>query len=175
VNFQVAIIRQYHSSLAMMAMATELCPEPLWLEGSPNRFWQVAYHALYYADLYLSQTEADFTPQAFHSDGSHMLDASRRDAQEPSVVDRPYTRSEILGYVDYCQSRATTQVQAMDLRAPSGFSWLPFEKLELQIYNIRHLQHHTGQLTERLRTRDSCCSSDRFADLDLSHTTSQFC
>ena len=36
--------------------------------------------------------------------------------------------------------------------APSGFSWLRFGKTELQLYNIRHIQHHAGQLTDRLRT-----------------------
>ena len=34
--------------------------------------------------------------------------------------------------------------------APSGFHWLPFDKLELQFYNIRHIQHHVGELYERL-------------------------
>ena len=28
----------------------------------------------------------------------------------------------------------------------------PFNKMELQLYNLRHLQHHTGQLAARLRT-----------------------
>jgi len=42
------------------------------------------------------------------------------------------------------------QVAAMDLQAESGFHWLPFNKLELQVYNIRHLQQHTGELCERL-------------------------
>jgi hypothetical protein len=37
------------------------------------------------------------------------------------------------------------------LEAPSGFPFLPFNKLELQFYNIRHTQHHTGQLADRLR------------------------
>ena len=36
------------------------------------------------------------------------------------------------------------------LDAPSGFEWLPFNKPELQFYNIRHIQHHTGELCERL-------------------------
>ena len=38
----------------------------------------------------------------------------------------------------------------MDLEAQSGFYWLPFGKLELQFYNIRHTQQHTGELCERL-------------------------
>jgi len=41
---------------------------------------------------------------------------------------------------------------ALNLEAPSGFYWLPFNKAELQFYNIRHTQHHTGQLADRLRT-----------------------
>ena len=41
---------------------------------------------------------------------------------------------------------------ALDLSAASGFSWLPFDKLELQIYNIRHLQQHVGDLSTFLMT-----------------------
>ena len=36
-----------------------------------------------------------------------------------------------------------------------GFYWLPFNKLELQFYNIRHIQQHTGELYERLGTREN--------------------
>lgn len=36
------------------------------------------------------------------------------------------------------------------LHAESGFYWLPFDKLELQFYNIRHIQQHTGEHCERL-------------------------
>ena len=43
-------------------------------------------------------------------------------------------------------------VDALDLQAESGFDWLPFNKLELQFYNIRHIQQHTGELCERLGT-----------------------
>ena len=46
-----------------------------------------------------------------------------------------------------------TSYTSVDLEAGSGFDWVPFDKLELQFYNIRHLQHHTGQLCERLRTK----------------------
>jgi hypothetical protein len=41
----------------------------------------------------------------------------------------------------------------VDLEAASGFFWLPFDKLELQFYTIRHIQQHTGELMERLGTR----------------------
>lgn len=41
---------------------------------------------------------------------------------------------------------------AMDLGAEeSGFPWHPMSKLEHQLVNLRHLQHHVGQLNDRLR------------------------
>ena len=33
----------------------------------------------------------------------------------------------------------------------SGFSRLPFSRGELHLYNIRHVQHHVGQLSAYLR------------------------
>jgi hypothetical protein len=33
----------------------------------------------------------------------------------------------------------------------SGFSWYKVSKLEHQIINVRHLQHHTAQLADRVR------------------------
>jgi hypothetical protein len=52
-----------------------------------------------------------------------------------------------------CRAEAEARVPTLDLAAPSGFHWLPFNKMELQFYNIRHRQHHTGQLADRLRTK----------------------
>ncbi|QRN82842.1 hypothetical protein JR338_10520 [Chloroflexota bacterium] len=46
-------------------------------------------------------------------------------------------------------AQVEVQVGALDHAAESGFHWLPFNKLELQFYNIRHVQQHTGELCER--------------------------
>ena len=59
----------------------------------------------------------------------------------------------MLEYLAVCQDEVMEKMSGLDLGAASGFDWLPFGKLELQFYNIRHLQLHTGQLTERLRTK----------------------
>jgi hypothetical protein len=43
-------------------------------------------------------------------------------------------------------------VDRLDLTAPeSGFYWYRMSKLEHQFVNLRHIQHHTGQLADRLR------------------------
>jgi len=50
--------RQFAAAIQMLRLAVEACPEELWddrTEGSP--FWHLAYHALFFADLYLSKDE----------------------------------------------------------------------------------------------------------------------
>ncbi|KPJ52053.1 hypothetical protein AMJ39_08795 [candidate division TA06 bacterium DG_24] len=44
-------------------------------------------------------------------------------------------------------------MRAVPFGDPSGFPWLPFNRFELHLYNIRHIQHHAGQLIERLRSQ----------------------
>jgi hypothetical protein len=51
-------------------------------------------------------------------------------------------------------------VDALDLESgSSGFAWYPIPKLEHQLVNLRHIQHHTAQLADRLRA---------FADIGVS-------
>jgi len=61
----------------------------------------------------------------------------------------------VLSFLDFCIQAVRDKVAILNLEADtSGFSWLPFGKLELQIYNIRHLQHHAAELMERLGERE---------------------
>jgi hypothetical protein len=59
----------------------------------------------------------------------------------------------MLEYLAFCQRQVDERVPQVDLEAASGFDWLPFNKFELQLYTIRHIQQHTGELMERLGTR----------------------
>jgi hypothetical protein len=150
------IAGQYRSALTMLGAAIELCPQTLWLEatpGSPNRFWHIAYHALFYTHFYLAPSESDFVPWAHGRPEYHFLGAVPWRPNEVPVVDVPYTQAELLAYRDFSLDQVAIQTAALDLDAPSGFYWLPFSKFELQLYNLRHISHHTGQLAERLRSQ----------------------
>lgn len=135
---------QYGAALQMLANTIAACPEALWADdGSPNPFWRVAYHALFYAHLYLQPTEADFTPWS-----EHTAEAQALGPEAPALT--PYTQSEVLAYLEFCRAQVATQIPQLNLTAESGFYWLPFNKLELQLYNIRHVQQHAGELSGRL-------------------------
>ncbi len=138
---------QYHAALAMLRQAIVSCPDVLWTDSDyQNPFWHVVYHVLFYTHFYLYPTEQDFVPWEKHRDAY----VSLGDSVEGVA---PYSKVDLLAYLELCLAHMQAQVDALDLQAASGFYWLPFDKLELQLYNIRHVQQHTGELCERLGAR----------------------
>jgi hypothetical protein len=147
---------QYRAALAMLRQTIEACPDALWrAPAAPpqNAFWRTAYHTVFYAHLYLQPREADFQPWHGHRDESQFLGSVPWPPHaEPKACD-PYTRVEVLSYLDTVAREVAPLVAVLDLDGDSGFSWLPFTKLELQLYNIRHVQQHAGELSERLASQ----------------------
>jgi hypothetical protein len=143
---------QFRAALAMLRQAVELCPVELWLDSAPrNRFWHIAYHAVFYTHFYLHASEAEFRPWSGHQANSQYLGPRPWASQEPAPAIEPCTREKVLEYLELCFGEVAFRIQADALDGESGFSWLPFNRLETHLYSLRHLQHHTGQLTDRLR------------------------
>lgn len=146
-----AIASQYHASLDMLEQAITTCPDDLWDDRShANVFWHVAYHALHYTHLYLQRSLQDFVPWPGRRGEHESLGRRQQPSDEGNDDGEPYTREEVLAYLAFCRREVEEQLGSMEFDAPSGFHWLPFTKLELQFYNIRHIQHHVGELYERL-------------------------
>lgn len=158
-NYSKVIVSQYLAALEMLEEAIDRCPGSMWNDPSDKtKFWQIAYHSLFYTHLYLQDSEEDFTPWSKHRTGYHSLGhAPQSPDSEPETVE-PYEKESVLEYLSFCQQQVVERVPRLDLEAASGFHWLPFGKLELQFYTVRHIQQHTGELMERLGTR---------ADLEL--------
>jgi hypothetical protein len=139
------ICSQYQASLDMLQQAVAACPASLWDDPrDKNRFWQIAYHALFYTHLYVQPSLQDFTPWAKHRPDLHRMGPPHGE---------PYTSAEILDYLAFCRQQVDAQVPRLDLEAVSGFDWLPMNKLEHQLYSIRHIMQHVGELSDRLGTR----------------------
>ena len=155
-NIHEVLGKQYRASLEMLLQAIVKCPESLWLApGYPNKFWHIAYHALFFTDLYLQASDAEFHPWAKHRPDYQFLGAVPWPPYDRPKIEVPYSKAEILEYHEVCRGEIDDRVRSMNLASPSGFSWLPFSRLELHLYNLRHLQHHAGQLADRLRTAEN--------------------
>ena len=153
-NAHEVITSQFLAALEMLKQAVERCPDSIWNDpGDKTKFWHIAYHALFYTHLYLQDTEQDFTPWPKHRKEYQFIGQTPWPPHAPPQIGEPYDNESILEYLAFCQRHVVERVPQLDLDAESGFGWLPFGKLELQFYNIRHLQQHTGELMERLGTR----------------------
>jgi hypothetical protein len=147
---------QYHASLAMLRGAIELCPPELWSDGEhTNAIWQIAYHTLFFAHLYMQPSEADFIPWEHHQSDNQYPDGIPGPADPESslpLVPDPYSKSQILAYCAICDEMVNGTLDRLDLHSSeSGFSWYPVSKLEHQIINIRHIQHGAAQIADRVR------------------------
>ena len=149
---------QYHASLAMLRECIELTPEELWYSSEfANTFWQLAYHTLFFTHLYCQIDEASFVPWQHHQTDSQYPDGipgATDPASKLPLIPRPYSKSQVLEYWAFCDGRINTWIDAIDpLSSESGFSWYKISKLEHQIVNIRHIEHGTAQLADRLRSK----------------------
>jgi hypothetical protein len=137
---------QYHAGIAMLRQSVERCPESVWTAGGhPRSYWRIAFHATFYTHLYLMQNEASF--RRWEKDREHCAALWG----SPPILE-PYTRLEIIEYIDLVDALVDTTVDELDLETEdTGFHWYPsINKLDHQLMNLRHLQGHVGQLSELL-------------------------
>jgi hypothetical protein len=153
-DIRKALTSQYLAALAMLEETIQCCPTDLWVDPqAKDQFWQVAYHALFYTHLYVQESGATFTAWPKHRKEYHYLGPIGWDNNRLPEIGEPYTQAEVLEYLAFCRDEVETRLSQTDFAGPSGFEWLPFDKLELQVYVIRHLQMHIGELAARLSGR----------------------
>jgi hypothetical protein len=130
----------------MLRQAVERCPDSEWVQGNPP-FWQVAYHTAFFAHFYMGADEAAFRPWEHHRAKYQSLDSP------PVPMGEPYTRAQVLDYLSQCAVMVGPAIDALDVASrDSGFPWYKVSKIEHQIINIRHIQHHAVYLSAALRT-----------------------
>jgi hypothetical protein len=150
--------QQFGAAIDMLDNAILACPAALWTErlwpGPPpsyfppqfGEFWFLAFHTVVWTDLYLTGIpEEEFAPPAPFPKGE-------LDARE-TLPDRPYTPDEVRTYLASTRRKCeSTLVALRDEQAhrPVAYPWSrgqPISYLELQLYNLRHVQEHAAQLS----------------------------
>jgi hypothetical protein len=139
--------RQFGAALEMLENAVLACPAELWGEGGRRpEFWYVVYHTLFFLDLYLSGSAEGFAPP----------EPFTLDELDPAGVmpGRVYTKEELSDYLRHGREKCRATVGALTdegARARCTFRWGEVSFAELLLYNMRHVQHHAGQLNLLLR------------------------
>ena len=158
-SWNTMLWRQFGAAIDMLENAVVACPDSLWKgerlwSGSADHpmppgfaeFWYITYHTLFWLDLYLSGSgEEDFAPPAPFTLAE--LDPAG------ALPERPYTREELRAYLAATRQKCqATLVALTDERARQTieYPWgggKTVSFLELQVYNLRHVQEHAAQLS----------------------------
>ena len=127
---------QYLAALTMLKQAIVKCPPKVWDDpADKDRFWFIAYHTLYYAHRYLkieNKGHVRWKKPQFDKQGMVM------------------SKELVLKHLKTVEREVVEQITVMDLDGKSGYAGFLANKMELQLYNIRHIQQHAGELYERL-------------------------
>jgi uncharacterized damage-inducible protein DinB len=126
----------------MLENAILACSEDVWGKRIDHtEFWYIAFHALFYLDIYLSESDKGFIPpEPFTLDE---LD------ERGLLPERAYTKQELLKYLEHGREKCRLTIASLteeqaDKRC--GFDWLDISVSEILLYNMRHVQHHAAQL-----------------------------
>ena len=146
-----ALWNQFGSSIDMLDHAIDACLDDLWKVRlwpvtAPNpelsEFWYIAYHTLFWLDLYLSGAVEGFAPP----------EPFTLDELDPAGLTpkRTYTKAELQSYLEYDRMKCRQTIESLTdqkARQICKFRWgeLPF--VELLLDNLRHVQEHTAQLS----------------------------
>jgi hypothetical protein len=143
-TLKTTIWQQFGAAIDMLDDAITACPERLWTivlwddseDPSYGQFWFVAYHTLFWLDLYLTGSSEGFLPPAPFIRGA--------------LPEKPYTKGEVRTYLKQCRQKCEAVIKALtDEKAHQicTFEWMEPTFLELQLYSMRHVQEHAAQLS----------------------------
>ncbi len=151
-QWRTSVWQQFGAAIDMLGQALRTCPDELWhvrvWDDPYAEFWNLAYHALFWLDVYLSGSVEGFVPPApFTLDE---LDPAGR------LPERSYTREELYTYLEHGRTKCQATIAALtDARARQrcAFSWGELSFAELLLYTMRHVQEHAAQLSLLLGQR----------------------
>jgi len=147
------IENQLLAGLAMLRAAILDCPpDQLAAAHQDYPFSQVAFHALFYCDFYLSESEEEFFNQIFHKANLDTFDDYEELEYRQAV--KIYDLDFLLLYVQHCKDKITKTMRENSLekcQEQAKVKKNPISRLELFVDTARHTQHHAAQLGLRVQ------------------------
>ncbi len=142
-TLKTSIWQQFGAAIDTLDEALEVCPDPLWTavlwedseDARYGHFWFIAYHTLFWLDLFLTGSSEGFAPPPPFVRGA--------------LPDQPYTKADVRAYLQQCRQKSKATIEALTdekARQVCTFQWMEPTFLELQLYSMRHIQEHAAQL-----------------------------
>lgn len=144
-NLKTIVWHQFGAAIDMFDNAISACPDQLWIaslwnnpeeEAGYSQVWFIAYHTLFWLDLFLTGSSEGFAPPAPFVRGK--------------LPEKPYTKEQVQTYLAECRRKCQATIEGLTDETANRlckFEWMELSFLELQLYCMRHVQEHAAQLS----------------------------
>ena len=148
-----ALWQQYGGAIAMLDNAVAACPDQLWSAplwrvsaasgeaADASEFWRLAAHALRWLERYLEAVPEE----RFGS----LARAAALTPPAGAQLSKDEVRGVLATLRQHCHE-VLVNLTDVELHRPITYQWIatePITYVELQMYNLRHLQEHAAQLS----------------------------
>jgi hypothetical protein len=138
--------KQFGAAIDMLESSVLVCPESFW---DKKDFWYSVYHTIFWLDYYSSaEPDAFSPPQPFT--------LSEFDPKG-ILPERLYSKEELLEYLEFARKKGFFLIDGLN-EETSKERFINkkknYNRIEMIIYSMRHVQHHVGQLNLLLRQNE---------------------
>ncbi|SDC09602.1 DinB family protein [Pedobacter soli] len=154
-KIQESLWRQFGASIDMLINVISNCPVDFFLDN--KRFYYLVYHSVVFLDYYSTIPPRPFSPIL-----SFTIQPPNQRPKESigdMIPDKIYSKQELLDYLQATRLKckklvdSLTDNEKLDIRFTEGNQEgdMDYPILEILLYNLRHTQHHIGQLNLIMR------------------------
>ncbi len=154
----------FAAAIDMLRNAVSMCTDDLWAEH--DRFYSLAWHTTIFLDYYLTFPVSGFKPALPYVLAD--INTLPPGAVDDVLPEQPYTREELLDALTLIRQKCLGLFEAVPTEGLNA-RWIEphevamhglcpavvehYTVLEILFYNLRHVQHHVGQMNMILREK----------------------
>jgi len=145
------LTNQYFNCFAMLSQAITNYNEDIWFDDKHYKspVWQIVYHTLFYTNIYCSATENGILHWPKERDSYHRFEIMHELRASGSNLIQSYTKGEMIEFSAFVKGKVPIYLADMEPDARCWPYWYEEPQIEFHINNIRHIQHHLGEIIER--------------------------
>ena len=154
-QIQESLWRQFGASIDMLINVIANCSEDYFTIN--KRFYYLVYHSVVFLDYYSSIPPRSFSPVLSFT----IKPPEQRPLESigDMIPDKIYSKQELLDYLNLTRVKCKklidtlTNEESLNVRFTEGSQKddMDYQILEILFYNLRHTQHHVGQLNLLIR------------------------
>jgi hypothetical protein len=143
--------KQYTKCFSILKNIINTYDEAIWINGNDYKTpaWRIVYHAIFYANIYCSPSEKSIVQWSKSRNDYYDLKKAHELIKNNEITLIPFTRGEMLEYAQFVENNIPIYLSRMEPEEKCWPFWYNESQLEFQLNNLRHIQHHIGEIIER--------------------------